>query len=96
MGAIDLAIGNLFGSNLFNLSLLGIMDLFFRKGPLLRHVAPEHAATGMMAILMTGIAAVELAYRPQRKSLRWISAGAFSLAFLYAAHIFLQILTGAG
>ena len=95
LGAIDLAVGNLFGSNLFNLALLGIMDLLYLQGPLLRSVAPEHAATGLMAILMTGIAAVELAYRPQKKSLRWMSLGAFLLAFLYAAHIFFQMLAGA-
>lgn len=96
LGAIDLAVGNLFGSNLINLALLGVMDLLYVPGSILGVAAPEHAATGLMAILMTGIAAGELAYRPQKKSLRWISMGAFFLAFLYAAHIFLQILAGAG
>jgi cation:H+ antiporter len=94
--AIDLAVGNLFGSNLINLGLLGVMDLIYLPGPLLQMAAPAHAATGLMAVLMTGIAAAELAYRPQKKSLRWLSLGAFSLAFLYAAHIFLQILAGSG
>jgi cation:H+ antiporter len=95
LGAIDLAVGNLFGSNLINLALLGVMDLIYVPGPLLQMAAPAHAATGLMAILMTGIAAAELVYRPQKKSLRWLSMGAFLLAFLYAAHIFLQILAGA-
>jgi cation:H+ antiporter len=92
--AIDLAVGNLFGSNLFNLALLGVMDLIYRDAPLLLVAAPENASTGLMAILMTGIAAAELAYRPQKKSLRWLSTGAFLLAFLYAAHIYFQMLTG--
>ena len=96
LGAIDLAIGNLFGSNLINLGLLGLMGLIYFPGPLLQLAASGHAATGLMAILMTGIAAGELVYRPQKKSLRWISMGAFLLTFLYAAHIFLQILAGAG
>jgi len=96
LGAIDLAVGNLFGSNLINLALLGVMDLIYLPGPLLQQVAPGHAATGLMAVLMTGIAAGELAYRPQKKSLRWMSLGAFLLAFLYGVHIFLQILAGAG
>ena len=94
LGAIDLAIGNLFGSNLINLALLGVMDVLYRQGPILTKAAPQHAATGLMAILMTGIAAVELVYRPQKKFLRWLSTGAFLLVFLYAAHIFLQILAG--
>jgi cation:H+ antiporter len=92
LGAIDLAVGTLFGSNLINLAMLGVMDLLYVKGPILRLAAPEHAATGLMAILMTGIASVELAYRPQKKGLRWMSTGTFLLAFLYAAHIFVQML----
>jgi len=93
LGAVDLAVGNLFGSNLINLALLGVMDLLYREAPILQVAAPEHAVTGLMAILMTGIAAGELVYRPQKKALRWISTGAFLLAFLYAAHIFLQMLS---
>jgi len=96
LGAIDLAVGNLFGSNLINLALLGVMDLIYLPGPILQQVAPAHAATGLMAVLMTGIAAGELVYRPQKKFLRWLSTGAFFLAFLYAAHIFLQILARTG
>lgn len=95
LGAVDLAVGNLFGSNLFNLFLLGVMDLLYFPAPLLGAVAPEHAGTGLMAILMTGIAAAELIYRPQKKALRRLSLAAFLLAFLYAANIFLQMLAQA-
>ena len=93
LGAVDLAVGNLFGSNLFNLALLGVMDLLYLKAPLLQAAAPEHAGTALMAILMTGIAAAELAYRPQKKALRRLSLAAFFLAFLYAAYIYLQMVT---
>jgi cation:H+ antiporter len=92
LGAVDLAVGNLFGSNLVNLALLGVMELLYFKGPMLEAVSPQHAGTGMMAIAMTGIAVAEMMYRPQHKALRWMSLGAFTLAFLYVAHIFLQML----
>jgi cation:H+ antiporter len=95
MGAVDLAVGNLFGSNLFNLGLLGLMDALYFKAPLLRTVAPEHAGTALLAILMTGIASVELIYRPPKKALRVMSAAAFLLAFLYAANVFFQMLARA-
>ncbi len=42
--APDLALGNLLGSNLFNLAILGIDDLAYRPGPLFAAVAPIHAA----------------------------------------------------
>jgi cation:H+ antiporter len=93
LGAVDLAVGNLLGSNLVNLALLGVMDILYFKGPLLRAVSHDHASTGLMAILMTSIACAELAYRPAKKALRLVSLGAFLLAFLFTANIFLQILT---
>ena len=34
IGADDMAIGNLFGSNLFNMFALGLTDLFYTAGPL--------------------------------------------------------------
>lgn len=92
LGAVDLAVGNLFGSNLVNLALLGLMELLYLQGPMLEMVSRQHAGTGVMAMVMTGIAMAEMVYRPQKKALRWMSIGAFALAFLYAAHIFLQML----
>jgi cation:H+ antiporter len=92
MGAVDLAVGNLFGSNLVNLAFLGLMGLLYVKAPILQAVTGKHAGTAMMAIIMTAIAGAELSYRPQKKALRRMSLGAFVLAFLYAAHIYIQLL----
>jgi cation:H+ antiporter len=92
MGAVDLAVGNLFGSNLVNLGILGLMGFLYVKAPLLQSVSPKHVGTGVMAIIMTGIAATEMMYRPQKKTLRWMSSGAFILVFLYAAYMFVQML----
>lgn len=92
LGAVDLAVGDLLGSVMINVAMLGVMDLLYIRGPLLQVVAPEHAGTGIMAMVMTGIASAEMMYRPQKKALRWMSLGAFTLAFLYVAHIFIQML----
>jgi cation:H+ antiporter len=92
LGAVDLGVGNLLGSVMANVAMLGVMDLLYFEGPLLRAAAPGHAATGVVAMVMTGIASVELMYRPQKKVLRWMSLGAFLLAFLYAGNVLLQTL----
>jgi cation:H+ antiporter len=92
LGAVDLAVGNLFGSNLVNMGILGLMGFLYTKAPLLQVVSAKHVGTGVMAIIMTGIAATEMMYRPQKKSLRWMSSGAFILVFLYAAFILGQML----
>lgn len=35
IGALDLGIGNVLGSTLFNLLILGLDDIFYRQGPLM-------------------------------------------------------------
>jgi len=76
IGATDLAIGNLFGSNLFNILVVAIDDIAYVKGPLLADVSLTHAASGASAIIMTGAAVVGLYYRPRTRLFRvagWVS-----------------------
>lgn len=57
IGAFDLAVGNLFGSNAINMSMFVIVDLAFTRGPLLSTVAsPEVITAGVGAILLMAIA----------------------------------------
>ena len=55
-GVPDLAAGNLMGSNMFNMFLLGVLDLVGRQARILRRVAMRHALTASLAILLTGMA----------------------------------------
>lgn len=80
IGAIDLAIGNLLGSNLFNVTIIAVDDLAYLKGPLLTHVSETHAISGVSAIVMTGAAVVGLYYRPAARVFR--AGGWISLALL--------------
>jgi cation:H+ antiporter len=76
MGALDMAIANLLGSNLFNIMIVAVDDLFYLKGPILAQVSPAHAVSAFSAIIMTGIAIVGLCYRPTgrlRIRVGWIS-----------------------
>lgn len=51
MGALDLAVGNIFGSNAFNMFILLPMDLAYRPGPLLGAVAGTHGISAQFAVL---------------------------------------------
>lgn len=89
--AVDLAIGNLFGSNIFNVFILAIDDLFFTKGPILSMVNLNHIISALSAIAMATIAVIGLAYRAEKKPLflAWDSIGIIllymlNLLFLYA------------
>jgi cation:H+ antiporter len=77
MGAVDLAIGNLFGSNIFNIFILALDDIFFLKGPLLSYASPNHIISALSAMAMTTIAIIGLTYRAEKKRLflAWDSVG---------------------
>ena len=77
MGAIDLAMGNLFGSNIINIFILALDDIFFLEGPLLAYASPDHIISALSAIAMTTIAIIGLTYRAERKRLflAWDSVG---------------------
>lgn len=76
-GAVDLAIGNLFGSNIFNILILALDDIFFIKGPLLSFTSSNHVISALSAAMMTTIAIIGLTYRAEKKELflAWDSIG---------------------
>jgi cation:H+ antiporter len=67
--ATDLMFGNLLGSNLFNMAILGLDDLLYVKGPILAQASPAHAVTANAAMAMTAIAVIGLTYRVSKKRL---------------------------
>jgi cation:H+ antiporter len=92
LGALDMALGNLLGSNLFNAGILAIDDLFYVRGPLLAGVAPAHAGTAVTALVMSGLVIVGLVMRPQGRVLRvssWISLGLVAAYAINASLVFL-------
>lgn len=92
LGALDMAIGNLLGSNLFNIAILAVDDLAYTRGPLLADAAPVHAGTAATALLMSGLVIVGLVMRPQGRVLRvasWISVGLVAAYGINAAFLFL-------
>lgn len=85
IGALDMAIGNLLGSNLFNILIIAVDDLFFLKGPILSHVSQHHVLSALSAAMMSGAAIVGLLYRPTArifKTVGWISLLLFSIYLL--------------
>ena len=83
VGAIDMAAANLFGSILFNITLLAFDDLLYSKGPLASAVSPSHLTTILGAIVMTGIAIVGLTLRARAKRYR-LSWDAIGMIAVYA------------
>ncbi|WP_417590419.1 sodium:calcium antiporter [Parasphingorhabdus sp.] len=84
-GAVNMAIANLLGSNLFNILILAIEDGLYFDGPLLASASPIHGATAMAAVVMSGVVVIGLLYRPQTRlfhTVGWISIALFTIYLL--------------
>lgn len=58
IGAHDIAIGNVFGSNMFNIAIIGIVDVVHGHGSILRKVQYGHILTASLGVLVTALAAL--------------------------------------
>lgn len=94
IGAIDMAIGNLLGSNLFDVLILAIDDLAYLKGSIYAQVSSVHAVSAMTACLMSGVVIVALAYRPVSRVWHTASWASLSLLVLYLLNAVVQFLQG--
>ncbi len=88
MEAIDMAIGNLFGSNIFNIFILGLDDVFFIKGPLLSHVSPSNIISALSAVAMTTIAIIGITYRAEKKPL-FLAWDSIAIICVYVGNLML-------
>lgn len=85
IGALDMAIANLLGSNLFNILILAVDDMFYTKGPLLANVDASHVLTAFTAVMMSALVTVGFIFRPRGRvvlGLTWISLVLFMLYVL--------------
>jgi len=87
MGAVDLALGNILGSNLFNMVILVIDDLALRDGPILQAVAPTQGIAALVAIAMTAVVIVAITIRAGKRF--FVSWESIVLLSLYLAGAFL-------
>lgn len=83
IGAIDMAVGNLLGSNLFNMLVLAIDDLVFMDGPLLAHITQVHASSALSAAIMSAVVIAALQSRARHKIYRLPSLPSVALLLIY-------------
>lgn len=87
LGAVDMAVANMIGSNLFNMAVIPIDDLLYTPGPVLASVSPNHLLTAGTVIVMTGVFIAGLHFRPRRFfRLNWCSLTLIAL-FLIQAYL---------
>ncbi len=66
MGAFDLAVGNLFGSNAFNMAIFLPLDLA-QPGSLFAALDPSHAVSGLFAVVLMSLGLAAIVYRAKHR-----------------------------
>lgn len=91
MGAFDLAVGNLFGSNAFNMVIFAVLDAATPGGSIYDAVRQEHIFTALSAIGLMCLGLAAILYRAKRRfaliepgSLLILAGYVASMVFLYA------------
>lgn len=88
MGSVDMAVGNLLGSNVFNMFVLGIDDVFYIEGSLFKDISPSYLLSVLITIIMTAVVGLGLLFKPKKKQV-WI----FSLDTLIIIILYLALIT---
>lgn len=95
IGAVDLAVGNLFGSNVFNMLGLGIADFFYLDGRFLGAIDPEFALVGLLSLLLTIMALLANLARIERR-IFFIEIDSVGIILVYLAGMYLLFLHSGG
>lgn len=77
IGQLDMAVGNVLGSNMFNMLIIGIADLFYLKGSLLNRPSVSgpaamdglgsHLVVALAGLLMLGLVTARMSYLPESR-----------------------------
>ncbi len=85
IGAYDMAVGNLFGSNVANMSVLLFADIAYTEGPILAAVSQSQIVSALGAILLMAIAVAAIVGESERTRFRRLEPDAIVLLVAYAA-----------
>jgi cation:H+ antiporter len=70
LGHLELAFGDIFGTNLFDVAAVALADAVYAGGPVLREVGPFSVCAALLGMLVTGIYLAGLIERRDRVVLR--------------------------
>lgn len=87
LGAVDLAVGNIFGSNAFNMTVLLFMDVAYRSGPVLASVSHAHVISAFVGVIALSLGVMALLARTHERV--WVARSIAALIVLvYAAGMY--------
>lgn len=94
MGAADLGVGNIYGSCVFNITILAFADPFYRQGIIVNQADPAHFVAGGIAIVLILVGLVLILQR--NRIHRLVAAGSLGLmAVVYMVGVGVVVRLGA-
>ncbi len=91
IGAADMAIGNLFGSNLFNMFALGLTDFFYTQGRFLEAIDPSFLLIGIVGLLLTCMGLIGNLVKLEKR-IWFLEIDALAIILFYFASLWLLYL----
>lgn len=88
IGAADMAIGNLFGSNMFNMFALGLTDVFYTQGRFLGDIDPSFLLIGVVGLLLTCMGLIGNLIKLEKK-IWFVEIDALAIIMFYFASLWL-------
>ena len=95
MGAYDMAVGNLFGSSVFNMLGVGVADFFYTDGRFLAAINPNFALVALLGMLLTNMALLGNLARVERKIL-FLELDTLAIVVVYLLGMYLLFVRGIG
>ncbi len=87
LGFLDMAVGNVLGSNMFNLLIIFVADVAMRKASLLEHASSKHWTSVALILLLTLIGGALL--RARTKTATLLIAGTMIALYAMAMTLFI-------
>ena len=89
LGLIDMAVGNLLGSNIFNIVILSVDDLLYAKGHLLKDASDMNLISVFSVVIMTAIAIAGLNYHNTAKKRFFLAADTLLILLVFIINLIL-------
>ena len=94
LGALDMAVADILGSNMFNLALITPVDIAYRRGPVLATISSNQMVTVLLVILMSLLVIIGIRTRTRQRILSRVGWYSIALIALYIFGIYYIFFSG--
>ena len=94
IGAPDLAIAGMYGTNAINIAILGVADFFSPSGSLFQDLDVSHVTAGLFAIILTSLGLVQIMLRRPLRRFAITEPSTLVMVVIYLLALFMVFRMG--